>query len=129
MCFNHQFVEYFVIHSYCFINVFIFTIRETLGLKHNIIEKISIKRLRYYGHVQRMNPQRYPKVAIVGNVNGKRPRGRPAKRWMDGIWSDCDNLCLTSLSEASRRAQDRKEWQKILRRMASLNKVGVDAIK
>ena len=38
------------------------TIRKSLDLKEDIIERISQKRLRYYGHIMRINTQRMPYI-------------------------------------------------------------------
>jgi hypothetical protein len=104
-------------------------IRTSLGLKLNVIERITIKRLRYFGHIQRMPQHRYPSIALNGYVAGKRPRGRPVKRWLDDIRSDCQKNNLYPIAVAGRKAKDRKDWKGMLQRMASLNQVGVDAKK
>ena len=59
-------------------------IRNELGVS-SIQEKVREMRLRWYGHIQRMEENN--KVRAVGDtrVPGKRPRGRPRGRWMDGI--------------------------------------------
>ena len=36
------------------------TIRKSLDMSQNIFDRIQLKRLRYYGHVMRMSPQRLP---------------------------------------------------------------------
>ena len=106
-------------------------IRETLGLKYmyDSIETISQKRLRYYGHVMRMDPQRLPYITLNGMVHGERQRGKPVKRWLDGIKNDIKLLNITSLAEASRVAQIREKWKEVVQRISSLNIVGADAIK
>ena len=105
------------------------TIRKTVGLKYDVIEKITQKRLQYYGHIMRMDAHRLPYITLNGLVHGERPRGRPVKRWLDGIKEDIKLLNLTSITEASRTAQVREKWKEVMRRMASLNLVGADAIK
>ena len=101
-------------------------IRETLGLKYNIIERISHKRPRYFGNVMRMDPQRLPYITFNGIVHGERQKGR--QRWLDGIKNDIQLLNITSLAEACRMAQIREKWKEVVQRMASLNVVGADAI-
>ncbi len=54
--------------------------------------------------------------------NGKRLRGRPAKRWLDGVKADINRVNMI-LSEASRQARSRATWNDIVHRMASLNLV------
>ena len=80
----------------------------------------------------RMDPQRLLCITLNGTVHGERQRGRPVKRWLDGVKNDIKLLNIfniTSLAEASRMAQIRQKWKEVVQRMASLNVVGADAIK
>ena len=81
-----------------------------LQYQRNVVQKIQQRRLRYFGHVVRMDPTRYPKVAMEGSVHGQRGRGRPKKRWMDMIEQDCEMLGL-DVYNAKRLAQDRAGWR------------------
>ena len=63
------------------------------------MDKVSTKRLKYFGHVLRMKPTRYPEIAVEGNVTGNRPRGRPPKRWLDCILEDCKARSIIRLTE------------------------------
>jgi hypothetical protein len=85
-------------------------IYSRLRIQRDIVNRIQTRRLRYFGHVTRMQNGRYPKVALQGYVHGKRRRGRPKKRWMDMIEEDCRMMGLT-VGEATRRAQDRDAWR------------------
>ncbi len=75
-----------------------------------------------------MSPQRLPYITLNGLVNGNRPRGRPAKRWMDGVKANINRGNLT-LPKAVRQARSRATWNQVMQRMASLNLAGADAIK
>ena len=46
---------------------------------------IRIQRFCWAGHVMRMEGGRNPKRALLGTWEGTRPRGRPRKRWEDGL--------------------------------------------
>ena len=81
-----------------------------LQYQRNVVQRIQQRRLRYFGHVVRMDPTRYPKVAMEGYVHGQRGRGRPKKRWMDMIEQDCEMLGL-NIYNAKRLAQDRAGWK------------------
>jgi len=59
-------------------------IRANLGITDDIVERIQARRLRYFGHVVRMDQHRLPNIALHGRVEGKRHRGRPRKRWLAG---------------------------------------------
>jgi hypothetical protein len=69
----------------------------------SIIREIKSRRMRWAGHVERMkeekkNAYRY----LVGKPEGKRPQGRPRRRWVNNIrmdfgevgWSDVDWIGL-----------------------------------
>ena len=43
-----------------------------LQYQRNVVQRIQQRRLRYFGHVVRMDPTRYPKVAMEGYVHGQK---------------------------------------------------------
>ena len=94
-------------------------IRETLGLEDTILDRIAQKRLRFFGHVNRMKPTRYPNILLTANIHGDRPRGRPAKKWLDCVKADCATRHLRSLTEASRTSKDRRSWLEIMKQKPS----------
>jgi len=49
--------------------------------KPTIIETIGLNRLRWFGHVQRMEENRIPKRVLYMNLGTTRLRGRPRNRW------------------------------------------------
>jgi hypothetical protein len=53
-----------------------------------IIETIRLNRLRWFGHVQRMEENRIPKRVLYMNLGTTRLRGRPRNRWQDGVRED-----------------------------------------
>lgn len=55
-------------------------IKDDLGIKEDVVDKIHMKRLRYFGHVCRMEQRRLPYVCLHGRIQGHRERGRPRKR-------------------------------------------------
>jgi hypothetical protein len=54
----------------------------------NIIQVIKSRRLRWAGHVARMEERRGAYRALVGKPEGRRPLGRPRRRWEDNIKMD-----------------------------------------
>ncbi|XP_072046219.1 uncharacterized protein [Amphiura filiformis] len=90
-------------------------IRESLGLKETIIDRVTTKRPKYFGHVNRIQPSRYPNILLTSNIHGDRPRGRPAKKWTDCVKADCATRNLSSLAEATSLSRDRRIWQAILK--------------
>src|SRR5664279_1059535 len=85
-------------------------IYSRLSYQMNVEQRIEQRRFRYFGHVSRMDYHRYPRIAMDGYVHGQRSRGRPKKRWLDGIRQDCEERGL-SLHDAMNMTQDRKRWK------------------
>jgi hypothetical protein len=54
----------------------------------SIIRIIKFRRMRWAGHVARMGKQRDVYRLLVGKPEGKRPLGRPRRRWIDNIKID-----------------------------------------
>jgi hypothetical protein len=48
----------------------------------SIIRIIKLRRMRWAGHVVRMGEKRNVYRLLVGKPEGKRPLGRPRRRWM-----------------------------------------------
>jgi hypothetical protein len=51
----------------------------------NIISQIKSRGMRWAEHVARMGEERQMYKVLVGKPDGKRPLGRPRRRWDDGI--------------------------------------------
>src|SRR6218665_200572 len=79
-------------------------------IRYSIIDRIQNKRLRYFGHLTRVQDERYTKIACNGYVHGVRKRARPKKRWIDTIMEDCKELNMT-LQEATHMTRDRRVWR------------------
>jgi len=56
--------------------------------KPAIIETIRLNRLRWFGHVQRVEGNRIPKRVLYMNLGTTRLRGRPRNRWQDEVKED-----------------------------------------
>jgi hypothetical protein len=54
----------------------------------NIVRVIKSRRMRWAGHVARMVERRGVYRVLVGRPGGKRPPGRPRRRWEDNIKMD-----------------------------------------
>jgi hypothetical protein len=58
---------------------------HNLHTSPNIIRVIKSRRMRWAGHVARMGKKRGAYSVLVGKPEGKRPLGRPRRRWDDNI--------------------------------------------
>jgi len=73
-------------------------------MEKDINEVLQTRRLIYFGHVTRMEKDRYPNILMHGYTHGRRSRRRQRKRWLDNITEDCEALNLT-IHQASRLAE------------------------
>jgi hypothetical protein len=60
----------------------------------DIIRQVKSRRMRWAGHVARMGEERKMYKVLVGKPEGKRPLGRPRRRWEDGIRMDLREIGL-----------------------------------
>jgi hypothetical protein len=54
----------------------------------SILRIMKLRRMRWAGHVARMGEKRNLYRLLVGKPEGKRPLGRPRRRWVDNIRMD-----------------------------------------
>jgi hypothetical protein len=47
-----------------------------------------LRRLRWFGHAERMEQNRIPKTVLYMNLESTIPRGRPRNRWQDEVRED-----------------------------------------
>jgi len=80
--------------------------------KPTIIDTIRLNRLRWFGHVQRMEENRIPKMILYMNLVTTRPRGRPRNRWQDEVREDGRIVGGEGWQE---KVDNREEWMKLLR--------------
>jgi hypothetical protein len=85
----------------------------------SIIRIIKPRRMRLAGNVARMGEKRNAYRLLVGKPEGKRPLGRPRRRWVDNIrmdvgevgWDDVDWIGL---------AKDRNRWRAVVNSVLNL---------
>jgi hypothetical protein len=85
----------------------------------SIIRIMKARRMRWVGHVARMGEKRNVYRLLVRKAEGRRPVGRPRRRWLDNIrmdvvevgWGDVDWIGL---------AQDRDRWRALVNSVLNL---------
>ena len=76
-----------------------------------IIAAIKSGRLRWAGHVIRMDDERTTKKALERNFDNTRAKGRPRKRWIDCVDEDARRMNVPNWRN---RAEDRSEWRRVV---------------
>ena len=69
-------------------------------------------RLQYFGHLIRADS--LEKTLLLGGIGGRRRRGRPRMKWLDGITDSMD----MSLSELREMVMDREAQRTVIHGVA-----------
>ena len=85
---------------------------EEMSKGENIVKWIKGRRIRWLGHLERMEEDRMPKKIFNQELEGMRRRGRPRKRWEEGEERDLQVLGVRRRREL---VADRENWKGIVR--------------
>jgi hypothetical protein len=80
--------------------------------KPTVTETVRLNRLRWLGHVQRMEENRKTQKILYKRLEATRLRGRPRNRWQDEVMEDGRLVGGKGWKE---RVYNRAEWKKLLR--------------
>jgi hypothetical protein len=85
----------------------------------DIIRQVKSRRMRWAGHVARMGGERKVYKVLVGKPEGRRPLGRPRRRWEDGARMDLRETGLGGV-DWIRLSQDRDRWRAVVSAVMNL---------
>ena len=84
-------------------------IAKACGMEETLEHLLIRQRLRWLGHLARMDPCRIPKQLLFGELEKKRPSHGTKRRWRDVVSSD---LKRVDVSDGwYNQAQDRRAWK------------------
>jgi len=85
----------------------------------NVIQAIRARRMRWAGHVARMGERGGEYRVLVGEPQGKRPLGRPRRRWEDNTRMDLQEVRWGEMY-LFYLAQDRDRWWALVNAVMNL---------
>ena len=85
----------------------------------NIVRVIKYRRLRWAGHVARIEEGRIAFKIVTGKPTGRRPLGRPRRRWEDNIRIDLEEISINAGNWID-SAQDRDYWRALVNAVLNL---------
>jgi len=85
----------------------------------NIVWVIKSRRMRWAGHVARMGEERGAYRVLLGKLEGRRPLGRPRRRWVDNIKIDLQEVGCGYMDWIG-LAQDRDRWRSLVSAVMNL---------
>jgi len=79
----------------------------------NVLRVVKSRQMRWAGHLARMGENRGVHRVLVGKPEGKRPLGRPRRRWENNIKRDLQEVggCRRDWMEL---AQERDRWRALV---------------
>jgi len=85
----------------------------------NIVRVIKSRRMRWAEHVARVGVERGVYRVLVGKPEGRRPQGRPRRRWVDNIRTDLQEVECVYMDWIG-LTQDRNSWRTLVSAVMNL---------
>jgi len=99
MAYTGEFLNALIIYIYIYIYIYMRVVKS--------------RRMRWGGHVAHMGEDRGVHRLLVGKPEGKRPLGKPRRRWEDNIKMDLQELGGVR-GDCMELAQGRDRWRAIV---------------
>jgi len=84
----------------------------------DLVTTVRIIRLRWAGHIVRMQDNLPCKKITLDKPEGRRQVGRPNLRWMDGVMRDAERLGVRNWKK---KGKDRDGWRRLLESAKTLH--------
>ena len=84
------------------------TVLQEMGTDRQLRKSVMECKLRYFGHITR--GECLEKTVIQGCIQGSRPRGRPARSWINDILEATN----CTLGQLLRLTEDRQAWREMV---------------
>ena len=84
-----------------------------------IVRVIKSRKMRWAGHVGRMGEERGVYRVLVGKPEGRRPLGRPRRKWVDNIRMDLQEVGCVYMDGIG-LSQDRDRWRTLVSAVMNL---------
>ena len=98
------------------------SILSELDVKKELLGKIMILKLAYFGHIMRGSSSPHTLQIVEGMVKGKRKRGRQKKSWFDNIkewtglsYNEDQTQCTKQISMEENDKEMCRRWSPIVR--------------
>jgi len=85
----------------------------------NIVRVIKSRKMKWAGLVARMSEERWVYRVLVGKPEGKRPLGRPRRRWVNNIRLELQEVGCGYMDWIG-LAQDRDRWRTLVSAVMNL---------
>lgn len=90
---------------------------EDLYNKPRITQIVRAQRLRWLGHIARMEDSRWVKRVLMSGEGGKKRRGRPRKKWLEEVKEDMRRIGVMNWTE---EAKDRRKWRERVKELEAM---------
>jgi hypothetical protein len=84
---------------------------EAIIQRDNIVRFIKCQKIRWLGHIERMQDTAIPKKVLYGKLYATRRRERPKMRWLDDVSMDLRKMGVNKWRD---RARNQEVWRHIV---------------